>query len=98
MATVDPTKNIKSMTPVQRAIYAYTTPNDRTHDGWIKIGDTEVKADENLMSAVDERISQQTHTSDTKQILSGLEGLVLRMIINHFETMTFIGISHRKRI
>ena len=34
MAIVDPSKNIKSMAPVQRAIYAYTTPNDRTHDGW----------------------------------------------------------------
>lgn len=66
MAIVDPSKNIKSMAPVQRAIYAYTTPNDRTHDGWIKIGDTEAKADENLKTAVDERISQQTHTSDTK--------------------------------
>lgn len=63
---VDPIKNIKSMAPVQRAIYAYTTPHDHTHDGWIKIGDTEVKAEENLKSAVEERIAQQTHTSDTK--------------------------------
>lgn len=66
MANIDPSKIIKSMAPVQRAIYAYTTPNDRSHDGWIKIGDTEVKADENLKSAVSERIAQQTHTSDTK--------------------------------
>ncbi len=63
---IDPSKNINSMAPVQRAIYAYTTPNDHSHDGWIKIGDTEVKADENLKTAVDERIAQQTHTSDTK--------------------------------
>ena len=57
---------IKTMRPVNRAIYAYTTPNDRTHDGWIKIGDTEVNFGENLKTAVDERVKQQTHTSNTK--------------------------------
>ena len=63
---VNPAENIKSMAPVQRAIYAYTTPNDHSHDGWIKIGETEVKDNENLKDAVKERIYQQTHTSDTK--------------------------------
>ena len=33
---------IKTMRPVNRAIYAYTTPNDRTHDGWIKIENGDV--------------------------------------------------------
>ncbi len=56
---------IKTMRPVNRAIYAYTTPNDRTHDGWIKIGDTEVNFGENLKDAVKDRVHQQTHTSDT---------------------------------
>ena len=57
---------IKTMRPVNRAIYAYTTPNDRTHEGWIKIGDTEVNFGENLKEAVKERVHQQTHTSDTE--------------------------------
>ena len=57
---------IKTMRPVNRAIYAYTTPNDRTHDGWIKIGDTEVNFGENLKDAVKDRVHQQTHTSDTE--------------------------------
>ena len=69
MTNIDPSKNIKSMAPVQRAVYAYTTPNDHSHDGWIKIGDTEVKADENIKTAVNERIAQQTHTSDTQTTL-----------------------------
>lgn len=57
---------IKTMRPVNRAIYAYTTPNDVTHNGWIKIGDTEVNFGENLNDAVRERVRQQTHTSNTK--------------------------------
>ena len=34
---------INTYNPVNRAVYAYTTPNDKSHNGWIKIGDTEVK-------------------------------------------------------
>ncbi|MCF0216710.1 MAG: DEAD/DEAH box helicase family protein, partial [Fibrobacteraceae bacterium] len=56
---------IKTMRPVNRAIYAYTTPNDKSHDGWIKIGDTEVNIGENLNKAVSDRVKQQTHTSNT---------------------------------
>ena len=37
-------------------IYAYTTPEIRRHDGWIKIGYTE--------QDVDKRLEQQTHTAD----------------------------------
>lgn len=38
-------------------IYAYTTPEIKRHDGWIKIGYTEQK--------VEDRIKQQSHTIDT---------------------------------
>ena len=62
----DITRNISALNPANRMIYAYTTPNDRSHDGWVKVGDTEVNAGELPKDAVDERIRQQTHTSDTK--------------------------------
>ena len=39
-------------------VYGYTTPNDVSHIGWTKIGYTEKKT-------VEERIKEQTHTSDT---------------------------------
>ncbi len=39
-------------------IYAYTTPEIKRHDGWIKIGYTE--------QDVDVRIAQQTHTVDVE--------------------------------
>lgn len=39
-------------------LYGYTTPNDISHFGWTKIGYTEKQT-------VEERIHQQTHTSDT---------------------------------
>ena len=39
-------------------VYGYTTPNDISHNGWTKIGYTERKT-------VEERIKEQTHTSDT---------------------------------
>lgn len=39
-------------------MYAYTTPEIARHNGWIKIGYTE-------RQTVEERIKQQTHTSDT---------------------------------
>lgn len=40
-------------------IYAYTTPNDISHNGWTKIGYT-------ASQSVDERIKQQSHTVDAK--------------------------------
>lgn len=39
-------------------MYAYTTPEIARHNGWIKIGYTE-------RQTVEDRIKQQTHTSDT---------------------------------
>lgn len=48
-------KSSKQITPM---IYAYTTPEIKRHDGWIKIGYTE--------QAVDKRLDQQTHTADVK--------------------------------
>ena len=39
-------------------IYAYTTPNDVSKKGWVKIGYTDRYAET--------RIKEQTHTSDTK--------------------------------
>lgn len=39
-------------------MYAYTTPEIARHNGWIKIGYTE-------RQTVEERVKQQTHTSDT---------------------------------
>src|SRR5574344_1786426 len=57
---------ISTMRSVNRAIYAYTTPNDKSHNGWIKIGDTEVKFSEDMDRAVKERIYQQTGTSNTE--------------------------------
>lgn len=49
---------IKTSTKVIPMIYAYTTPNDISHMGWTKIGYTEKQS-------VEDRIKQQTHTSDT---------------------------------
>lgn len=60
----DITKKIDALRPVNRMIYAYTTPNDHTHDGWVKIGDTEVDSGEMPKDAVHDRIRQQTHTVD----------------------------------
>lgn len=40
-------------------LYAYSTPEIKRHDGWLKIGYTEKKT-------VEERIREQTNTSDTK--------------------------------
>lgn len=48
---------INSTTPVVPMIYAYTTPNVTTHQGWVKVGYTEKQT-------VEERIKQQTHTAD----------------------------------
>lgn len=40
-------------------IYAYTTPNDKSHHGWTKIGYT-------ASQSVEDRIKQQSHTVDAK--------------------------------
>ncbi|USS86311.1 DEAD/DEAH box helicase family protein [Fructilactobacillus cliffordii] len=40
-------------------IYAYTTPNDISHNGWSKIGYT-------AYQSVEDRINQQSHTVDVK--------------------------------
>jgi hypothetical protein len=62
----DITKNINALHPVNRMIYAYTTPNDRSHDGWVKVGDTEVDSGELPKDAVADRVKQQTHTVDAE--------------------------------
>lgn len=43
-------------------VYAYITPNDISHTGWSKIGYTD-------RQTVEDRIHQQTHTSDTAWVL-----------------------------
>lgn len=53
------TPKIKSFKRIIPMIYAYTTPNDISHNGWTKIGYT-------ASQSVEDRIKQQTHTSDTK--------------------------------
>lgn len=48
--------------PIHRAVnelYCYTTPNDRSHDGWCKIGMAR-------QGRVNQRIHEQTHTVDAK--------------------------------
>lgn len=49
---------IKSTAQIVPMIYAYTTPEIRSHDRWTKIGYTE--------QDVDTRIRQQTHTANVK--------------------------------
>lgn len=49
---------LKSTVHVVPMIYAYTTPEIKRHDGWIKIGYTE--------QDVDKRLKQQTHTADVE--------------------------------
>ncbi|WP_140463976.1 MULTISPECIES: DEAD/DEAH box helicase family protein [unclassified Bifidobacterium] len=58
MGILDISGKVKSAAPALPQIYAYTTPDVRTHDGWIKIGYTEQN--------VDERIRQQTHTANVR--------------------------------
>lgn len=53
-----PKIHINTTTRVVPMLYAYTTPNDSSHNGWTKIGYTE-------RQSVEDRIKQQTHTSDT---------------------------------
>lgn len=49
---------IKTSERIVPMCYAYSTPEIKRHDGWVKIGYTD-KQD------VTQRIKQQTHTSDT---------------------------------
>jgi type II restriction enzyme len=49
---------IKAINQASPTLYAYTTPNDTTKKGWVKIGYTDRDAKT--------RINEQTHTSDTK--------------------------------
>ena len=49
---------IKAIDQTNPTIYAYTTPNDASKNGWVKIGYTDRDAEK--------RIKEQTHTSDTK--------------------------------
>ena len=49
---------IKTTRQASPKIYAYTTPNDGSKDGWVKIGYTERDAKT--------RIGEQTRTSDTE--------------------------------
>lgn len=51
--------NIHTTHPALPQIYAYSTPEVRRHDGWVKIGYTE-------KNDVEERIAEQCHTSDTR--------------------------------
>lgn len=51
--------NVNATQRVIPMVYAYTTPEIARHDGWTKIGYTEKQT-------VEDRIKQQTHTSDTK--------------------------------
>lgn len=50
--------NINTAQKVVPMIYAYTTPEIASHNGWIKIGYTE--------QDIEKRIKQQTHTADVK--------------------------------
>ncbi|TGY51960.1 DEAD/DEAH box helicase family protein [Ligilactobacillus murinus] len=54
-----PVPKIKPFKRIIPMIYAYTTPNDVSHNGWTKIGYTDRKT-------VEERIKQQSHTIDAK--------------------------------
>jgi len=49
---------IRTINQTNPTIYAYTTPNDASKKGWVKIGYTDRNAET--------RIKEQTHTSDTK--------------------------------
>ncbi len=51
------TPKIQSFSHIVPMIYAYTTPEIRRHDGWVKIGYTEKQT-------VEERIKEQSHTID----------------------------------
>lgn len=57
---------IKTMSAVNKVIYAYITPDNHNHDGWVKIGETILHDGESLSHAATRRIYQQTHTADTR--------------------------------
>ena len=52
---------IKTIDQASPTIYAYTTPNEASKKGWVKIGYTDRDAET--------RIKEQTHTADTKYAL-----------------------------
>jgi hypothetical protein len=54
--TIPKIKPFKRIIPM---IYAYTTPNDVSHNGWTKVGYT-------ASQSVEDRIKQQSHTVDAK--------------------------------
>ncbi|MBQ5558120.1 MAG: DEAD/DEAH box helicase family protein [Aeriscardovia sp.] len=56
MAFTDISSLVKTSRPALPQIYAYTTPEISSHDGWTKIGYTEQN--------VERRLRQQTHTAD----------------------------------
>ncbi|MEE1324763.1 MAG: GIY-YIG nuclease family protein, partial [Bifidobacteriaceae bacterium] len=56
MAFTDISSLVKTSRPALPQIYAYTTPEISSHDGWTKIGYTEQN--------VARRLWQQTHTAD----------------------------------
>ena len=51
--------SIQTTARVIPMVYAYSTPEIDRHNGWVKIGYTD-------RQSVDERIAQQTHTSDVR--------------------------------
>ncbi|WP_289286157.1 hypothetical protein, partial [Faecalibaculum rodentium] len=53
---------IKTSERIIPMVYAYSTPEVKSHDGWVKIGYTD-KQD------VEKRIWQQTHTADIKSVI-----------------------------
>ncbi len=55
------TGKVKASRPAVPQIYAYTTPQIKSHDGWTKIGYTE--------QDVETRVYQQTHTADVEAII-----------------------------
>lgn len=58
MPVSDISSSVRTSQTVIPMVYAYTTPEIARHDGWTKIGYTEAQS-------VEERIKQQSHTTDT---------------------------------
>lgn len=56
------TPNIQTTRVALPQIYAYTTPEIARHNGWVKIGYTELKD-------VEVRIKQQCHTANIAWVL-----------------------------
>lgn len=53
--TFSTTEKVNVSREINPVIYAYVTPDNPKHDGWIKIGDT--------IRDADTRIREQTHTA-----------------------------------